>query len=102
MWLKLEHPNVLPLFGTIRDPNMHPYIPAMVSPWMENGALSSYLVKSEDLTLAKRLVLVGSYCTTVLIAAEYKISRLMTSLMAYSTVSSPPLPRHFPYGGCGR
>ena len=78
MWLKLEHPNVLPLFGTIRDPNMHPFIPAMVSPWMENGALSSYLVQSKDLTPARRLILVGSYCTTVLIAAESKYSRLMT------------------------
>ena len=59
MWLNLEHPNVLPLFGTIRDPDMHPYIPAMVCPWMENGALSTYLEQNKDLTTAKRLILVG-------------------------------------------
>ena len=59
MWSKLKHPNVLPLLGTIRDPSMHPEIPAMVCPWIENGAFTTYLEGNDDLTVARRFVLVS-------------------------------------------
>ena len=60
MWLRLKHPNILPLLGTIRDPKFHPDIPAMVCPWVENGALSTYLEQNNNLTVAKKVALVGS------------------------------------------
>ena len=59
VWSKLKHPNILPLLGTIRDPRMHPVIPAMVCPWVENGALTTYLGKTDNLTIAERIVLVS-------------------------------------------
>ncbi|KAN0084345.1 Protein kinase-like domain containing protein [Tylopilus felleus] len=59
VWLKLQHPNVLPLFGTIRDTAMHPDIPAMVYPWVENGALSGYLDRTKDLSVTGRLILIN-------------------------------------------
>ena len=60
VWLRLKHPNILPLLGTIRDPGFHPDIPAMVCPWVKNGALSMYLEQNNDLTVAKKVTLVGS------------------------------------------
>ena len=60
MWLGLNHPNILPLLGTIRDTSFHPDIPAMVCPWVKNGALSMYLEQNNDLTVAKKVALVGS------------------------------------------
>lgn len=59
MWSKLKHPNVLSLLGTLNDPNLHPVIPAMVCPWMENGALTMYLERNDDLKIAERLALVS-------------------------------------------
>ena len=38
---------------------MHPEIPAMVCPWIENGALTTYLEGNDDLTVARRFVLVS-------------------------------------------
>ncbi|KIJ10918.1 hypothetical protein PAXINDRAFT_85289 [Paxillus involutus ATCC 200175] len=57
VWLTLKHINVLPLFGTTMDFGQ---LPAMVSPWLENGALTSYLEhRGNTLTRVARLVLVG-------------------------------------------
>ncbi|KAF9486975.1 hypothetical protein BDN71DRAFT_1404072, partial [Pleurotus eryngii] len=39
VWLKLEHPRVLPLYGTVSDFGLYP---SMVCPWMEKGNLSNY------------------------------------------------------------
>ena len=59
VWSKLKHPNILQLLGIIRDPRMHPDIPAMVCPWIECGALTTYLERNNDLMIAKRFVLVS-------------------------------------------
>ncbi|KAI6108078.1 kinase-like domain-containing protein [Pisolithus sp. B1] len=40
VWKKLDHKNVLPLFGITSG---FGFYPAMVSPWAPNGALSQYL-----------------------------------------------------------
>ncbi|KAF8548432.1 kinase-like protein [Imleria badia] len=40
VWMKLNHPNVLSLFGITSG--FGPF-PAMVCPWLENGTLTSYL-----------------------------------------------------------
>ncbi|KIJ07611.1 hypothetical protein PAXINDRAFT_102882 [Paxillus involutus ATCC 200175] len=39
-WAKLDHVNILPLFGTTMNFGR---FPAMVCPWLENGSLTSYL-----------------------------------------------------------
>ena len=76
MWSKLKHPNILPLLGVIRD--MHPDIPAMVCPWIECGALTRYLEKNSDLTIAKRFVLVSPRRHVWLDLAEGFSCRLVT------------------------
>ncbi|KAF9231675.1 kinase-like domain-containing protein, partial [Melanogaster broomeanus] len=64
VWLKLDHPNVLPLFGTTMGFGQ---FPAMVCSWLENGALTSYLQRWNDkLTTEQRLVLVRISCTLLL------------------------------------
>ena len=42
--MKLDHPNVLSLFGTTSG--FGPF-PAMVCPWLENGTLTSYLERCD-------------------------------------------------------
>ncbi|KAF9230162.1 kinase-like domain-containing protein, partial [Melanogaster broomeanus] len=57
VWLKLDHINVLPLFGTTMRFGQYP---AMVCPWLENGALTSYLeCRNDELTMEQRLVLLS-------------------------------------------
>ncbi|KDQ29826.1 hypothetical protein PLEOSDRAFT_1040044, partial [Pleurotus ostreatus PC15] len=41
VWLKLKHPQVLPLYGIVSD--FGPY-PSMVCPWMDRGNLNNYLI----------------------------------------------------------
>ncbi|KIJ06835.1 hypothetical protein PAXINDRAFT_91426, partial [Paxillus involutus ATCC 200175] len=53
VWLTLQHANVLPLFGTTMGFGQ---LPAMVSPWLENGPLTSYLERrNTTLTRVERL-----------------------------------------------
>ncbi|KAF8840950.1 kinase-like protein [Paxillus ammoniavirescens] len=44
-WAKLDHVNILPLFGTTTNFGR---FPAMVCPWLENGSLTSYLQRRHD------------------------------------------------------
>ncbi|KAF9233991.1 kinase-like domain-containing protein [Melanogaster broomeanus] len=56
-WLKLNHINILQLFGTTMGFGQ---FPAMVCPWIENGALTSYLLRRDDnLTAGERLILIS-------------------------------------------
>ena len=43
--MKLNHTNVLSLFGTTSGFGPSP---AMVCPWLDNGTLTSYLVRRND------------------------------------------------------
>ncbi|KAF8550643.1 kinase-like protein [Imleria badia] len=53
VWMKLNHPNVLSLFGTTSG--FGPF-PAMVCPWLENGTLTSYLERcGADLKIVQLL-----------------------------------------------
>lgn len=59
MWQRLEHDNVIPLFGTCDD---FGHYASLVCPWFENGSLQRYLARNADeLQLAHRLKLVCSY-----------------------------------------
>ena len=88
MWSKLKHLNVLPLLGIIKDPNLHPVIPAMVCPWVENGALTAYLERSNDLMIKRRFVLVSVHPLLWLGLAEKWFSRSMMWPMAYDIVGN--------------
>jgi serine/threonine protein kinase len=44
VWAKLKHPNVLPLLGFIMS---GPY-PSLISEWMENGSLSTFMKMHPD------------------------------------------------------
>ncbi|KAG9313534.1 kinase-like domain-containing protein [Chiua virens] len=56
--LELDHPNILPLIGTIRDPGLRTRF-LLVSPWIEKGASTPYLKVNDQLTVSERLGLVG-------------------------------------------
>jgi hypothetical protein len=56
--LKLEHENIVPLWGVTNDFGS---LPALVSPWLENGALTGYLHREHKiLSCSKKVVLVRS------------------------------------------
>ena len=44
LWSKLRHSNILPLIGDLLEGNY----PSIVSEWMENGNLKSYLQRKPD------------------------------------------------------
>jgi serine/threonine protein kinase len=46
VWLKLEHENIVPLWGVTNDFGS---LPALVSPWLENGALTEYLHRKHEM-----------------------------------------------------
>ncbi|KAG1730478.1 kinase-like domain-containing protein [Suillus lakei] len=52
VWITLEHDNILTLNGVIDGFGL---LPALVSPWMENGSLDSYLKKRGHVSKADKL-----------------------------------------------
>jgi serine/threonine protein kinase len=58
LWLELEHKNIVPLWGVADGFGS---LPALVSPWLENGALTGYLQrKHEVLSYNQKFALVRS------------------------------------------
>ncbi|KAG8214125.1 kinase-like domain-containing protein [Butyriboletus roseoflavus] len=58
VWFGLDHPNVLPLYGTTMG--FGPFA-AFVCPWADNGTLSEYLEKFEtELDLNRRMTLLSN------------------------------------------
>jgi hypothetical protein len=56
LWLKLEHKNIVPLWGVADGFGS---LPALVSPWLENGALTGYLqLKHKTLSYNEKFALV--------------------------------------------
>jgi hypothetical protein len=45
LWLELEHENIVPLWGVADGFGS---LPALVSPWLENGALTGYLQRKHE------------------------------------------------------
>ncbi|KAG2096974.1 kinase-like domain-containing protein [Suillus discolor] len=45
LWLKLEHKNIVPLWGVADGFGS---LPALVAPWLENGALTGYLQREHE------------------------------------------------------
>ncbi|KAG1796467.1 kinase-like domain-containing protein [Suillus variegatus] len=45
LWLKLEHENIVPFWGVVDGFGS---LPALVSPWLENGALTGYLEREHE------------------------------------------------------
>ncbi|KAG1870696.1 kinase-like domain-containing protein [Suillus subalutaceus] len=55
LWLKLKHENVVPLWGVTDGAGS---VPALVSPWLENGALTGFLQrKHETLSSSEKIAL---------------------------------------------
>ncbi|KAG1765984.1 kinase-like domain-containing protein, partial [Suillus placidus] len=50
-WIQLSHDNILPLEGVTEG--FGP-LPALVTPWMENGSLNDYLKREVNLSLEKK------------------------------------------------
>jgi len=46
LWLELEHENIVPLWGVADGFGS---LPALVSPWLENGALTEYLHRKHEM-----------------------------------------------------
>ncbi|KAG2103158.1 kinase-like domain-containing protein [Suillus cothurnatus] len=55
LWLKLKHENIVPLWGVTDGAGS---VPALVSPWLENGALTGFLQrKHETLSSSEKVAL---------------------------------------------
>ncbi|KAG2364538.1 kinase-like domain-containing protein [Suillus spraguei] len=55
LWLKLEHDNIIPLWGITGGFGS---VPALVSPWLENGNLTGFLLwKHETLSSSEKIAL---------------------------------------------
>lgn len=61
VWITLEHENILTFIGVIDG--FGP-LPALVSPWMENGSLDSYLKQGRVLSKADKLRMVRTITHT--------------------------------------
>jgi hypothetical protein len=59
--MQLQHENLLPLLGVSYD--FGP-LPAMVSPWMHNGSLTTYLRKNFTELTSERKFQIVSYFST--------------------------------------
>lgn len=57
-WMSLRHENLLPIYGTTTG--FGSSLPCLVSPWMENGSLTSYLsAMNQALTNAAKFLLLS-------------------------------------------
>jgi hypothetical protein len=56
VWRQLRHANVLPFIGLSKDVFPENPLPALVSPWMENGSLRDY-IKSPNYDAASEVSL---------------------------------------------
>ncbi|KAH7904083.1 kinase-like domain-containing protein [Hygrophoropsis aurantiaca] len=57
VWMRLNHPNILPLCGVTSD--FGPFV-SLVCPWMENGTLTHFLaIHHPSLTLEERFTLLS-------------------------------------------
>ncbi|KIJ09989.1 hypothetical protein PAXINDRAFT_86694, partial [Paxillus involutus ATCC 200175] len=71
IWMNLDHINILPFLGTTMGFGR---FLAMVSPWLENGTLTSYLERRGDsLTTMQRLALVGIAATLLLMRSQFVV-----------------------------
>ncbi|KAG1735622.1 kinase-like protein, partial [Suillus paluster] len=50
VWGRLKHDSILPLWGVANDFGPHP---AMICPWADNGALTSFLERQQDVLSAQ-------------------------------------------------
>lgn len=55
-----DHPNIVPLLGIVSEQIGCYLSPAMVSPWMENGNLTSYLEARPNLPVSERFRIVSA------------------------------------------
>ncbi|KAF8123360.1 kinase-like domain-containing protein [Boletus edulis] len=61
IWRRLEHPNIVPFLGVVYGFGRQGHV-SLVSLWMANGSLQSYLGKYDDqLSIAHRLQLVRNH-----------------------------------------
>jgi hypothetical protein len=66
LWLKLEHENIVPLWGVADGFGS---LPALVSPWLENGALTGYLQRNHEvLSYNQKFALVRSISHIIIIS----------------------------------
>ena len=73
MWKALRHPNVLPFIGAMMAGGQF----AMISDWMENGNINTFVKKRPD---ANRIVLVCLHLESLSVANDCKPSSWKVSL----------------------
>jgi hypothetical protein len=56
VWRQLRHSNILPFIGLSKSIFLENTLPALVSPWMDNGSLRDY-VKSSNFDAANAIPL---------------------------------------------
>lgn len=60
IWMRLSHPNIVPFLGIATGFGLKDST-SLVSSWMSNGTLGSFLQKHENLEVGPRLQLVGPF-----------------------------------------
>jgi len=85
VWLRLKHPNIVPLLGTARVGS--PLL-ALVYPWMPSGTLSDYLEQATTITPSARSGLVSHLFAAVVISERY-IKSLILALLGWEHRRGP-------------
>ncbi|KAG1720885.1 kinase-like protein, partial [Suillus lakei] len=84
VWITLEHDNILTFNGVIDGFGL---LPALVSPWMENWSLDSYLkkrghVSKVDKQRMLRQIAAGlEYCTSIISVVRIRRARQLTNVL---------------------
>ena len=83
VWITLKHDNILTFYGIIDDFGL---LPALVSPWMENGSLDSYLKQRHVPSKVEKLRMVGTVVSSKIRQALIRLQlRQMAAGLEYCT-----------------
>lgn len=66
LWGQLHHPNILPFYGISYLDSASGGHPCLVSPWMTNGNLVTYLKANPDVTRESLVSITGLLCCDML------------------------------------
>lgn len=92
VWAKMRHENILRLIGYFWNSGPDRFWkPAVVSPYIAQGNLSTYLQQEADIPLRLRLQLVG-LCLLMLIRSAHKRVTFASPVSGYRKWSTLPPP----------
>jgi hypothetical protein len=80
--LRLKHENIVPLFGVAGGFGS---LPALISPWLKNGALTGYLEREHEmLSYTRKFALVGLILHYIVFTANVALAHGRSSWASIS------------------